>query len=209
MSERLILLHGLWMPGISMSVLQRRLESAGYVVDSFDYLSVTTPLDVILADLRERLRAGGEGTHVVGHSLGGLLALLACNGRADLPSGRIVCLASPLSGSAVARWFDEHVGSRMLGPGRELLLHGLAHWDGPREVGMLAGQVAVGLGSMIGQVDGPNDGTVTVAETRLPGLIDHCVVPASHTGMLLSRTAAAQAVAFLRHGRFRDDLRDR
>ena len=50
--------------------------------------------------------------------------------------------------------------------------------------------------------DGPSDGTVAVAETRLPGLADHCLVAASHTGLVFSRPAAGQAAAFLRHGRF-------
>lgn len=51
--------------------------------------------------------------------------------------------------------------------------------------------------------DGASDGTVSVEETRLPGLRDHCIVPASHTGLVLSPHAAAQTAAFLREGRFR------
>ncbi|RBH04597.1 alpha/beta hydrolase, partial [Xanthomonas oryzae pv. oryzae] len=47
------------------------------------------------------------------------------------------------------------------------------------------------------------DGTVALAETRLPGLRDHCVMRASHSGLLRSPEAAAQALAFLRCGRFR------
>ena len=43
---------------------------------------------------------------------------------------------------------------------------------------------------------------MAVAETRLPGITDHCVVAASHSGLLFSSEAAAQTVAFLRHGRF-------
>jgi hypothetical protein len=41
-----------------------------------------------------------------------------------------------------------------------------------------------------------------VAETRLPGLTDHCVVETSHTGLLLSADAARQVAHFLLHGRF-------
>jgi hypothetical protein len=43
---------------------------------------------------------------------------------------------------------------------------------------------------------------VPVAETRLPGLTDHCVIDTTHTGLLFSAEAAAAAIAFLRHGRF-------
>lgn len=205
MPENLILLHGLWMRGITLTVLQHRLESAGYRVEPFDYLSVAAPLEDTLAELRQRMRAHADGVHVVGHSLGGLLALMACDEHVDLPPGRIVCLASPLTGSAIARQLAEHGAGWLLGHSREVLEQGLEHWAGPREVGMVAGQAAVGLGTMLGHIEGENDGTVALAETRLPGLTDHCVIPVSHTGMLLSRRVAAQVVAFLRQGHFRHD----
>ncbi len=205
MSQPLILLHGLWMRGITLAVLQRRLESVGYRVETLDYLSVATPLENTLESLRRRMRAHAGGVHVVGHSLGGLLALLACRGTGDLPPGRIVCMASPLTGSAIARQLSGHGGAWMLGHSREVLENGLAEWDGSREVGMVAGNTSVGIGTVMGRVAGESDGTVTVEETRLPGLADHCVIPTSHTGMLLSRAAASQVVAFLREGRFRHD----
>lgn len=202
MPENLILMHGLWMRGITMTVLQKRLESVGYQVENLDYLSVSTPLDETLQALRKRMRAHGDGVHVVGHSLGGLLALLACRDGDDLPPGRIVCMASPLTGSATAHELAEHGGAWMMGHSHEILECGLTRWDGAREVGMVAGHSKVGLGTVIGHLEGDSDGTVLLEETRLPGLTDHCVVATSHTGMLLSRDAASQVVAFLRHGRF-------
>jgi hypothetical protein len=83
-----------------------------------------------------------------------------------------------------------------------LLEHGLACWDGTREIGMVAGRVPIGLGAMLAHMEGDHDGTVAVAETQLPGLADHCVVETSHTGLLLSADAARQVVHFLREGRF-------
>jgi hypothetical protein len=46
---------------------------------------------------------------------------------------------------------------------------------------------------------------VSVAETELPGLTDHCIVPATHTGLLFSQDAAEQTIAFLRGARFARD----
>ena len=43
---------------------------------------------------------------------------------------------------------------------------------------------------------------MAVAETRLPGLADHVVIDASHSGLLVSAEAARLAVGFLRDGRF-------
>jgi hypothetical protein len=48
----------------------------------------------------------------------------------------------------------------------------------------------------------PNDGAVTVAETRLPGLRDHLVLSVTHTGLLVSARVAREVCAFLTHGHF-------
>lgn len=204
MPHPLILLHGLWMRGIALTVLQRRLESVGYAVETLDYMSVAVPLERALHSLRERMCVHPQGVHVVGHSLGGVLALLACRDGTGLPPGRVVCMASPLTGSAVARQLSEDGRGWLLGRNRHVLEHGLTAWNGTREVGMVAGCSGIGLGTMVGHLEGDNDGTVAVEETRLPGLTAHCVVETSHTGMLVSREAASQVVAFLRHGRFHD-----
>ncbi len=62
-----------------------------------------------------------------------------------------------------------------------------------------------GLGSLLGAIGDASDGTVALDETRLPGLADHCVVAASHSGLVFSPEAARQTAAFLRDGRFRHD----
>lgn len=207
MTEHVILLHGLWMRGFALALLHRRLAEAGFEVDRFDYMSVVSTQERIMESLHRRMQRHAPGpVHLVGHSLGGLLALLACRDAAELPPGRIVCLGSPLKGSAAARGFAGfgQGGEALLGHNRELLEHGLERWAGPREVGVVAGRVPIGLGAMLTHIEGAHDGTVAVAETQLPGLTDHCVVEASHTGLLLSADAAQQAAHFLRHGRFRE-----
>jgi hypothetical protein len=50
--------------------------------------------------------------------------------------------------------------------------------------------------------DGPNDGTVAVSETRLPGAKDHLCVAVSHSGLVLSGEVADQVAAFLGSGAF-------
>jgi pimeloyl-ACP methyl ester carboxylesterase len=200
--DHVVLLHGLWMRGFALAVLRRRLIEQGFLVHRFEYLSVAAPQGLILERLRALIASLAPGpVHLVGHSLGGLLALRAC-AEPGLPPGRIVCLGSPLKGSAAARGFAHWGGEALLGRNRELLEHGFERWDGPREVGMVAGRIRIGLGAVLGQFDGEHDGTVAVEETRLPGLAGHCVVEASHTGLLLSAEAAQRAGRFLREGRF-------
>ncbi|HEV2620632.1 MAG TPA: alpha/beta fold hydrolase [Frateuria sp.] len=205
MPDQIILLHGLWMRGFALALLHKRMAEAGFAVDRFDYMSVVATQERIVERLHAHMQRYGSGpVHLVGHSLGGLLALQACREAAGLPPGRIVCLGSPLKGSAAARGFAGfgQGGEALLGHSRELLEHGLERWEGEREVGMIAGRVPIGLGAMLAHMEGAHDGTVAVAETQLPGLADHCVIETSHTGLLLSAEAARQVAHFLREGRF-------
>ncbi|WP_430391275.1 esterase/lipase family protein [Dyella sp. 20L07] len=207
MTDHVILLHGLWMRGFALLMLHRRMMEAGFRVHRFDYMSVAATQQHILGRLQERVRElsdDGQTVHLVGHSLGGLLALRACAEDGQLPSGRVVCLGSPLKGSAAARRFAGmgRGGEVLLGHNRDLLEYGFERWNGPREVGVVAGRMALGLGAVLGQFEGDSDGTVAVDETYLPGIADHCVIETNHTGLLFSVEAARQVTQFLHRGRF-------
>jgi hypothetical protein len=67
---------------------------------------------------------------------------------------------------------------------------------------MVAGARSLGLGKFFCSFDGLNDGTVAVWETRLPGLADHVVIQASHSGLVFSEQAAGLAANFLETGHF-------
>ena len=90
----------------------------------------------------------------------------------------------------------------LLGHNRDLLQQGFERWDGPREVGMIAGCTPLGLGAVLNHFEGQHDGTVAVEETRLPGLVAHRVVETNHTGLLFSAEVAREVAQFLRGGRF-------
>lgn len=198
---RVLLLHGLWMPRASMRWMAGQLRRAGFQPQLFGYASVTEGLRGTLPALRARL---SEPTHVLAHSLGGVMAVQTLQRSPELPVGRIVCLGSPLCGSAAAEGLASRpLGRRALGRSARLLSRGCKPWKGPAELGVVAGDSPLGFGQALGRFTGPSDGTVAVAETRLEGLADHIVLPLSHSGMLFSARAAAQAIEFLRHGRFR------
>lgn len=208
MTDHVILLHGLWMRGFALLMLHRRLMEAGFRVHRFDYMSVAATQEQTIRRLHARMRevAPESGSvHLVGHSLGGLLALRACLDDGGLPAGRIVCLGSPLKGSAAARAFANlggRGGGALLGHNRALLEYGFDQWTGTREVGVIAGRMPIGLGRVLGHFDGEHDGTVAVAETELPGIAGHCVVEANHTGLLFSVETGRLIAGFLREGRF-------
>ena len=201
-SARVVLLHGIWMRSPVMWALGRRLSAAGFKTRYLDYASVFGTPSQAIARLRQLLCEDSATTHLVGHSLGGLLALAACANPAQLPAGRIVCLGSPLRGSAGAAAAAARLSAgRLLGGFRELLLHGVP-LPADREVGVIAGRRPRGVGALFAQLPTPHDGTVAVRETLVDGLHDHCVVDASHSGLLLDRVVARAVTQFLRDGRF-------
>ncbi len=202
--ERVILLHGLWMRAFTLLALRRGLGRSGYTVELFDYASVLRGPEVAVRRLVQRVRGSdNETVHLVGHSLGGLVALRALLREPDLINGRVVCLGTPLRGSAVARVLGGLPGgSWLLGTSESLLRDGLPRWQGLQQVGVIAGRMPVGFGFLFGSLASPHDGTVSVAETVIPGLSDHVQVAATHTGLLFSGTVVSQIVAFLRNGRF-------
>ena len=201
-TRRVVLLHGLWMPGIAMQWFAAQLSAAGFVPEIFSYHSVTDGPDNAVPRLVECLRKGGEA-HIVAHSLGGMIALQALCNDPGLPVSRIVCMGSPLKGSGAAsgmlRW---PLASLMLGRSATLLQGGFPCWQGHAEVGVIAGSVPHGLGALFAGFHEAHDGTVAVSETRLEGVTDHVELAASHSGLLFSAEAARHAIAFLRDGRF-------
>lgn len=205
--EAVILVHGVWMRAFSLLVLRRRLREAGFHTELFDYASVFGRGERGVERLCRRVQAQRARTvHLVGHSMGGLLALQSLQYLPQRLSGRVVCLGSPLNGSAVARRVERWpLGPRILGGSRDPLCKGLGETTPAASVGVIAGTRAFGLGQLAGVFDEPNDGTVGLSETRWPGASAHCAVDTSHTGLTLSREAAQLTVNFLRSGSFHNE----
>ena len=127
--------------------------------------------------------------------------------------GRVVCLGSPLCGSRAAEmirridWAEPILGNSLP---QGVLEEPATSWASEvcrrREVGVIAGSLPIGIGRVAGGFDGPNDGTVAIAETELDGIRDHIVLEVSHSQMMISRQVADQAGAFLKRGEFLRDL---
>ena len=217
MSAVVVYVHGLWLNGWEAALLRRRLsEQLGCPTLAFHYPSVTADaagnaraLAAFLAETR------ADTLHLVGHSLGGLVILeffeigLPADGRLGnglpLPPGRIVLLASPVRGSRAAQNLARlPFGRRIMGLTADevLLAPRERRWTGARDLGVIAGDLAFGLGGLAGALAAPSDGTVLVEETRLAGAKEHLTLHASHSGMMVSAAVARQTAAFLRDGRF-------
>jgi pimeloyl-ACP methyl ester carboxylesterase len=205
-----ILLHGLWMTGAEMLVFRRRLRAQGFRVEQFHYRMVTRSLDHNCAQLKTFIgKHAPDGAHLIGHSLGGVLALKTLQQFPDLQVDKVICLGSPLLDSAAGRRLLRlPAGRAILGKTLpEAVMHyPLQSWSGRQRVGVIAGTRGVGLGRFVAALSKPNDGMVALAETCLPGIADHLALPVSHTGLVLSAQVVEQCGWFLRHGEFRRTL---
>lgn len=205
-NEHVVVVHGLWMHGMVMAWMAWRIEHNGYTVHCYTYPTVR----LSLAENASRLAAycqslGVRRLHLVGHSLGGLLIARMLDGPHQLDIGRVVFMGSPYTGSFAARRFSS------VSMGRAAVGASIAEWLGGArpaslaryEVGAIAGDLGVGLGVvMVPDLPRPHDGTVSVAETEVPGARDHIVLPVSHTGMVISMRVVRQVCEFLRRGKF-------
>ncbi len=212
-----VYVHGLWLHGWESTLLLRRLSGQlACEARVFRYPSVAADLAANARALARYLAGLSTDTlHLVGHSMGGLVILkcfsseLSAGGLqrdgSPLPPGRIVLLASPVRGSRAAQRLARlPFGKRILGltAGEALLTEREDRWNGVRELGVIAGDLAFGFGRLVGPLSAPSDGTVLVEETCLKGAKAQLTLPVSHSGMMVSAMVARQTAAFLRDGRF-------
>ncbi len=205
--EAVVYVHGLWFTGLEAFLLQRQLRAErGYDWQVFPYASTVLSMTKIADALNAFIASLAlPRVHLVGHSLGGIAIQRCLERHPDQPPGRVVFLGTPsLPSRAAATVARFPFGSAILGEAAvaELLQSHEREWRHPRELGIIAGDHPIGLGQLLVRFDGPNDGTVSVDETRLPGAKAHIVLPVSHTGMLMSSQVAHEVGEFLATGHF-------
>ena len=200
-----ILVHGLWVHGVLMQMQRRALCRSGFAAVCYSYPSVRLTLTENAARLAHFASSLSASTvHWVGHSLGGLVILRMLATEKAMAPGRVVLEGVPYRGSAAARALAANaLGARALGRSMKEWLAMRPPVPYGRDVGVISGTLSVGFGRLIARgLPSPNDGTVAVEETEVPGASDQINLPVSHMSMLASRVVARQIGAFLRDGRF-------
>lgn len=209
--ECVVLLHGMWRSALAMKPLQWYLEDLGYAAVNESYPS----LSYSIVELAEMAAGGGaeqcrqrgfERIHFVTHSLGGILVRQYARGRDIKGLERVVMLGPPNQGSQVADYYSSF---EALEPVRPQVLEDLRTEGsfmgglGPVDfdLGVIAGTVnrrpvVPGFPSEIG------DGTVSVAETIVPGMMDFLTMPTTHTFMIWNTDVMDQVAHFLQNGEF-------
>ena len=174
--------------------MARRLEARGFAARPVGYRSRHQDFAASVDEVERALAELGP-VHLVGHSLGGLIAaeLLL---RAPQRVGRVVQLGSPNLGSPQAnramwippvRWFYGPVL-------RELVCHERAPAPDDR-IGAVAGVIWPNISG------GQGDGAVRLG-SAVAAAGDHVTVRVMHTLLPLSRAVAGHVADFLTHGHF-------
>ena len=207
MTSEVILVHGLWMPGIVMHPLGSRLQARGFRTHLFDYASRHRPIEAHAERLVRFVQAavGNEPVQFVGHSFGGLV-ILATLAREETPAAAgMVLLGTPVLGCMAGRRLASAAPGRwMLGESRpHWQERGTVRWDGRSPLGVIAGsRPSFGLGRLTGRLPGVNDGVVRLEETTLEGMTERIVLPVGHSQLIFSPRVEAQTAHFLAHGKF-------
>ena len=179
-----------------MEPLSRALEKAGFETRSWSYASLSGTIQEHADELSAELaRLGRDASvrriHLVGHSLGGIVIRAALVSGVPEKLGRVVLLAPPNRGSALAGrlapWFGGWIGA----------LAELS--DDPASA---VNRLAVPEGVEIGVIAASWDGKVPVELTHLEGEADHLVVAGVHSFLMNQTQVQRQVVQFLRAGRF-------
>ena len=141
--------------------------------------------------------------------MGGLLARVYLSRHRPAKLGRVVLLGTPNGGSEVADILGRFsIYGALLGPAALQL--GTAYSRdkiNPRypvayPVGVVAGNRTIDPISSFFFLPQPNDGKVSVANTRLDGMADHIVLKVAHSFLASNDEAIRQTMAFVREGRF-------
>ena len=212
-AECVVLLHGLSRSSLSMNKMERELVAAGFLTANIDYPSrehtVEELAGMAVPEGLETCRALEDVAtiHFVTHSLGGILLRQYLSEHAIPELGRVVMLGPPNQGSAAVDTLSDLPGfdwvngpaGRQLGQGESSVPLRLGPAD--FELGVIAGDRTIDPVTSAVLPD-PDDGKVSVEDTKLEGMADFVVVGHSHAFMMRMRKVIDLTIRFLRSGSF-------
>lgn len=204
-----ILIHGIVRSSKSFSKLAASLKKEGYTVVSFDYPSTQVEITQSAEYLHKLIQSleGIEKISFVVHSMGGLVVRCYLQEHSDERIERMVMMGVPNRGAELADILRNNMLFKVIfGPsGKQLGIDGgfIEKLPIPEfEFGVIAGARGKEKGYNP-LVPGDDDGTVSLASTRLPGACDFTTVSSLHSFIVNDADAIAYTSHFLKTGKFR------
>lgn len=209
--ECVILLHGLARSNQSMAKLAKRLDRANYLSINYDYPSTQYTIEELAATTLPDALAQcppESKVHFVTHSMGGILLRQYLSSNEIDNLGRVVMLGPPNQGSQVVDKLRNTPGYQLingpaglqLGTDAESVPNRLGPVD--FELGVIAGTRSINL-ILSTMLPNPDDGKVSVENTKLEGMTDHIEMPVTHPFMMKNKAVMDQVLFFLKSGMFR------
>jgi pimeloyl-ACP methyl ester carboxylesterase len=205
-----VLVHGIMNRPIVMDRLARTLKAEGYAVHNWGYASRGGMIEEHSKRLVEFIQKlpSDRPIHFVGFSQGAIIIRYTLTHQAIPNAGRFVMIAPPNHGCEMAEDFYQYRWFRGLYGDKSIKQLFAKQNDFLKTVGIPTqefGIIAGGKGDDKGfssRIPGDDDGTISVASSRLEGSRDFILLPHMHTPLVWSADTARQAIYFLNHGVF-------
>lgn len=212
--ECVVLLHGMARSDSSMNKMEESLIEAGYIVVNFDYPSTQFDIASIANEYIPNAVAQCNPKHTINfvtHSLGGIVLRKYLKDNKLELLGRVVMLGPPNKGSEIVDKLKNIPGFEFInGPaGSEL---GTEKESVPNMLGAVTYPVGIVAGSstinpiLSQMLPNPDDGKVSVENTKVEGMTDHITLPVSHPFLMQNDEVIKQVKQFLKTGAFQHNL---
>jgi pimeloyl-ACP methyl ester carboxylesterase len=213
-NTHVILLHGILRSDSHMRWMEKAFKRKGYIVSNIDYPSTKMTIEELSEKFLRPVvdKSEAEKIILIGYSMGGLLIRSYLAGDVDSRVEKVLMLGTPNGGSEITDFLKDTpvldalyekgfgIAGQQLGT-----LDGVAkNWKLPENItyGVIAGTLTVDPVSSLFILPGPNDGKVTVENTKLPVKHQHKTLPVSHMLMPQARKVIKASLRFAHRGYF-------
>jgi hypothetical protein len=197
-----------------MNKMEKELSEEGYTVVNFDYPSTRHNIGGLAKDYLPNAVAQCKPNVIINfvtHSLGGIVLRKYLNDNKLKNLGRVVMLGPPNKGSEIVDKLKNVPGFEFInGPA------GLELGTDKKSVPNLLGAVSYPVGIIAGSstinpilsqmLPNPDDGKVSVENTKLEGMADHITLAVSHPFLMRNDEVIKQVKRFLKTGKFQHSI---
>jgi len=216
--DYVILLHALARSNRSMKKIEQDLNDEGYNVINLNYPSTKHSVEYLsekylAKTIKKFCIDKKKKIHFVTYSLGGIILRHYLQNHHKLNIDKIVMIAPPNKGSEVVdfmksniffrkffHWFFGPAGQQ-LGSKKSSYVNSALGNTINHEIGVIAGDTCINPFIPF-LISGPNDGRISVKNTKIKNMKDHIVIHSPHCFITTNNECIKQVSYFLSYGIF-------